>query len=797
MRPADRHLTQMLRADWDAAWRPSPGYEDGIDWTGVARRAIEQGVAALFYRSLSRTLPGAPDEVLDAAHRHLERAQARGAALVAQTLDVVHVLHRAGISAIPFKGVVLGLTAHASAAMRESRDIDVLVPAEAMAGAVRALAQLGYAPTEVFPPRIMQACYRSYGQDILFANGRVPVEPHGAFGPHALAADIDVEGMRRRAIAFELGGERATVLSAEDMLLVACFHGSKEKWSRLLWVADIAAFVHRHPHLDWQALLDRASAYGTRRMVVLGLALAREVFVTPLPAMIVAAIDGDDAIRRLVDASSAHLFAGNAGVGSVHHVSRYHLRARERYADRVRYVFRTVTTPQFAHYRMVKLPDPLVAAYVPVKLVHDYLLQPLARSAVRLGLRRARRSLAAPRSVTSRRPPSGAHLFYLEDEGILFSEARQELHHVNTSAAIVWSLLEEGATEAEAARELAALCALDGATSARYVSAAIEQWREARLLDAPSPPAATPGAAPVVAQPGELPASPADFAPAIEHHYRLMGTTFHVRYSAASEARMVDPVLAHLAAGSAGERVVTVEIVSRDARIRVYRDGALAGECRELRELAPIVKSLVWQSAINGYDYFLDIHAGVVGDDRGCLLLPGPSGSGKSTLTAALVHAGFLYYSDEIALLARDTLDVVPAPLALCVKSAGRAAVESLFPFVRDLPSHRRMDGKEVTYFPPPAARRAAGDHSRPVEGIVFPRYRRDAAPAMAPLAKAAALKRLLDECLVVPKRLEVSDVTALVRWVARIPCYTLVYSLTADAVASVAEVFPSRILTR
>jgi hypothetical protein len=40
-------------------------------------------------------------------------------------------------------------------------------------------------------------------------------------------------------------------------------------------------------------------------------------------------------------------------------------------------VWRTVTTPEFRHYRMIELPDALFFGYVAVKVVHDYLLLPL------------------------------------------------------------------------------------------------------------------------------------------------------------------------------------------------------------------------------------------------------------------------------------------------------------------------------------------------------------------------------------------------------------------------------------
>jgi hypothetical protein len=58
-------------------------------------------------------------------------------------------------------------------------------------------------------------------------------------------------------------------------------------------------------------------------------------------------------------------------------VSRYYWEMRERPGDRVRCVWRTLTTPRFQHYRMIRLPDALFPGYVVVKVVHDYVLLPL------------------------------------------------------------------------------------------------------------------------------------------------------------------------------------------------------------------------------------------------------------------------------------------------------------------------------------------------------------------------------------------------------------------------------------
>jgi hypothetical protein len=261
--------------------------------------------------------------------------------------------------------------------IRPSQDIDVLVRRQDMDRAVAALRRLGYQRGEVLSPRMWATYYDANGQVILFADGRTPVEPHCAFSPWALSVNLEMNGLWDRAAPLDLGGRAVMSLSPEDTVLVACLHGCKDKWWRLLWVADIAALVHRRPALDWTALMERAEAAGIRRMALLGLALARDLFSTALPVEVSSAIERDRTCRWLVQRSKDHLFGPADALGSVHRVSRYHLRSRERLGDRVRYVWRTMTTPGLNHYRMVRLPDALFHGYVAVKLVHDYVLLPV------------------------------------------------------------------------------------------------------------------------------------------------------------------------------------------------------------------------------------------------------------------------------------------------------------------------------------------------------------------------------------------------------------------------------------
>lgn len=384
-------------------------------------------------------------------------------------------------------------------------------------------------------------------------------------------------------------------------------------------------------------------------------------------------------------------------------------------------------------------------------------------------------------------PAPGVRLYYLDDTGLLFCEAQQELHMLNTTATLIWSLLEEHeGDEAATAGTLAGIHGIDTARSRSYVHQAVAEWRTKGFLgsDAVTPepaPAPVPSAPPLV-----------DEARHAARRYRLLSSRFLIRFSSEPQITIVAPVIEHLADDGAGPPTAAIDIVESDKRISVYRDREFVAACDALDQLAPIVKATVWNAVLRDEAYFLDIHAGVVSDGKRCLLLPAAPGSGKSTLTAALVHAGLEFFSDEIALLEDATLDVLPVPLALCVKDTGIDALASRYPRLRTLAIHRRGDGKNVVYLPPTREQRPAKHEARPVHALVFPRFAQGETTSLAPLPRPAALQALLSQCLRVAQRLDVHRVERLVQWISTLPCYALRHGDTESAVAAVLGLLPA-----
>ena len=193
-------------------------------------------------------------------------------------------------------------------------------------------------------------------------------------------ADLDTGPIFDRAIVIEAtGGRRFPCFAPEDTLLTAATHGGKEQWSRLVWVADIAALLHAHPALDWTAVLERAREAGCLRMILLAAELARSLLGARLPDHVRGAIAQDRRVPRLVD----HVWKGllaRTEAPSVYTLTRFRWDLRERVGDRWRYASRTLFAARVAHFRNVDLPDRLSFLYPVVRLAHDFLVMPAWRA---------------------------------------------------------------------------------------------------------------------------------------------------------------------------------------------------------------------------------------------------------------------------------------------------------------------------------------------------------------------------------------------------------------------------------
>jgi hypothetical protein len=382
--------------------------------------------------------------------------------------------------------------------------------------------------------------------------------------------------------------------------------------------------------------------------------------------------------------------------------------------------------------------------------------------------------------------------FPLDDDLVVFSEAAQSLVGLNPSAAFLARQLQNGTQLPDLTAALTREFAVTPDVAAGWVASTLETLDSHGLLaDSPLP-------APVAEDPAlggarrrrqaEMPPYQ-PFEVEVEARYRLLETTMLVRYATRAQMRMVDAVIGHLKLEGTSPPDFLVEISAtpwgeNQLASNIYCDRQPEDKAEMLSKLGPLVKSALWVTAVNSYDFLLDFHAGVVAKGSRCVLLPALSGSGKSSLTAALTHAGFRYLSDEVGLIDRGTFRVPPVPLAVCVKTGGWDLMSRYFPELPTVPVHRRNDGKIVRYLPP----RPASLQTEPafVSHIFFPRYAKGEETRLEPLSRSVGFTRLMDQCMALRRRLDHDNVGAMIRWMAKIDCYALTFSSLDEAVALV-----------
>jgi hypothetical protein len=201
---------------------------------------------------------------------------------------LTQILSDQRIAYIALKGPALAQVVYGSVAARSSCDLDILVRPESIPIADRLLQELGYV---VEPEDTSQSgrYHVAYGHP-----KKTTLELHWRLNSQRERAPIEQTGIWNRTRGVWLGSLEIRTLGLEDTLLHSCVHGYKHRWTRLKWSADIAYLVRRAKGLDWDAVVARADIAGCRRMLLVGVNLARMLFDVSAPAEIVRLISRDN-----------------------------------------------------------------------------------------------------------------------------------------------------------------------------------------------------------------------------------------------------------------------------------------------------------------------------------------------------------------------------------------------------------------------------------------------------------------------------------------------------------------------
>ena len=272
---------------------------DGINWDLVWQMSKVHGVALLVYRNLAAICPATiPSAIHEAYRRHNQATTLMNNVLAKELVALLDALAAKGVTAIPFKGISLAQVAYGDLSMRQCGEIDLIVEQGAVSQARKVLWSHGYQPVSADSDAETES--REFHQVFLKRNGMVTVNLQCGLTRHHTRFRLDRSALWGRLKPIGLPMKSVMGLCPEDLLILLCVHGTTHAWTQLKWVCDVAELVRRKPALDWSRILFQANEWGCRRMVLLGLAMAQNLFDSALPRTVSHEIEADADLSVLV-----------------------------------------------------------------------------------------------------------------------------------------------------------------------------------------------------------------------------------------------------------------------------------------------------------------------------------------------------------------------------------------------------------------------------------------------------------------------------------------------------------------
>ncbi len=358
--------------------------QSDLDWDILLDLARWHGVVPLLYSAIQRyLLSTVPQEVmLELRENYLAGVQ-RAIGLAAELTRLVALFNAAGIRCIPIKGPILAMAAYGNLALRQFSDLDILVPPEDVLAAKSVLLAEGYHPDPLLSQqhevlRLRTHYVYAFTQEV----GAVCVELHYRLRPRYFAFALgwnNLSAWREQAMA---GGTVLPQLATADQLLFLCAHGANHCWERLAWICDIAELLRRDVPLDWESIQRRAQDLGCERMLLLGLMLAHELLNATLPEPMLSRAYADHVACELAADVCRRLGTCRNEQPGLIASSLFHLRARERWRDRLAYCLGVAFVTSAEDWALLPLPTWLMWVYSlvrPFRLLIIYGFAPLLR----------------------------------------------------------------------------------------------------------------------------------------------------------------------------------------------------------------------------------------------------------------------------------------------------------------------------------------------------------------------------------------------------------------------------------
>lgn len=262
-----------------------------LNWDYVLQQIKEQGVATLFFHTLSDLglrLEGIiPEEAISKLRNTYYLVGERNARNYQNLKELLLRLNQEGIEVIILKGLVLAELVYKNPALRQMVDVDFLVKKEDFNRLRKLLLNYGY--KQSYAGQGWSGLLERFGGEMYFFKGDLPfLDIHHSLCQYERFKGIIKidQGIWQRRQRISLFGVPIAILSPGDMILHLCLHSSLAHFfHKLSLFCDLReSVIYFRGQIDWDDFIKRAKDYRLSIIVYESLRLAQELlgdFVDP------------------------------------------------------------------------------------------------------------------------------------------------------------------------------------------------------------------------------------------------------------------------------------------------------------------------------------------------------------------------------------------------------------------------------------------------------------------------------------------------------------------------------------
>jgi hypothetical protein len=316
---------EFLLAAACSGWPPSDRRSEAIreaargplDWDRFLRVAIRHRVVGLVHDGLTRAGPSVPPGVAQAIGAQAAALVRKNLALAAEGVRLQRLFAEANVPVVFIKGAPLAMLAYGNLGLRQSKDLDLLVPAESTPAATALVERAGYRRFD--PPagiskaqlQLLTRMRRDFGY--VHEESQVEIELHWRlFGnPYFMAETSLIASSRIVPLTGAIG---MRTLADEDLFPYLCAHGALHWWYQLKWLADVGALLAGASTDGVERLYGAAEARGVGRAAALALLLCQRLLRTTVPDHLIATLRESATLRWLEATALKAMTAGNSEI---------------------------------------------------------------------------------------------------------------------------------------------------------------------------------------------------------------------------------------------------------------------------------------------------------------------------------------------------------------------------------------------------------------------------------------------------------------------------------------------------